>query len=203
MERDQARVGRLVPPLGTSVPRWGNAVTRAIGRVGMRALGWRLVGDIPDEPKAVVIAAPHTCTMDVFVGLAILLASGLRVHWLGKHTIFWEPLGSVLRWLGGIPVDRSAPEGTADQVVATLRQCDRFFLALAPEGTRRKVERWKTGFYRIAMGAGVPIVPVALDYRRKVADIGAALAPTGEYQADLAVLRRHFSADMARHPERY
>jgi len=185
------------------VPRWGNAVTRGIGRAGMRVLGWRLIGDIPDLPKVVVIAAPHTCTMDVFVGLAVMLASGLRVHWLGKHTIFWEPLGSVLRWLGGIPVDRASPEGIATQVIVTLRERDRFFLALAPEGTRKKVARWKSGFYRIAAGAGVPVVPVALDYRRRVADIGAPLLPTGDYEADLAILRKHFSADMARHPERY
>jgi 1-acyl-sn-glycerol-3-phosphate acyltransferase len=178
-------------------------VTHGIGRTGMRILGWRLIGNIPDIPKVVVVAAPHTCTMDVFVGIAIMLASGLRVHWLGKHTIFWEPLGSVLRWIGGIPVDRTSPEGTAAQVARTMRQRDRFFLALAPEGTRKKVARWKTGFYRIAVGAGVPIVPVALDYRRKVADIGTPLVPTGDYDADLAILQKHFSAGMARHPERY
>jgi 1-acyl-sn-glycerol-3-phosphate acyltransferase len=108
-----------------------------------------------------------------------------------------------LRWLGGIPVDRTAPEGIASQVIRSMERSDRFFLALAPEGTRRKVAQWKTGFYRIATGAGVPVVPIALDYRRKVGDIGALLEPTGDYEADLGVLERHFSADMARHPERY
>jgi 1-acyl-sn-glycerol-3-phosphate acyltransferase len=193
----------LVPPLGDSVPRWGNALTRTIGRTGLRVLGWRLAGSVPNVPKLVAIAAPHTCTLDVFVGLAVMLALGARVHWLGKHTIFWEPLGVVLRWMGGIPVDRSHPGGLTGQAMQLMRDRADFYLALAPEGTRRKVERWKTGFYRIAHAAGVPIVPVALDYRRRIADILEPIVPSGDYAADLAKLRALFCAEMARHPQRY
>lgn len=193
----------LLPRLGDAVPRRGTRLTRGVGRLALRAMRWRVEGQVPNRPQLVAIAAPHTCTVDVFVALALLLAIGIRIHWFGKHTIFWKPLGYVLRWLGGIPVDRRRPGGLVGQAVDLFRQHGALYLALAPEGTRKKVERWKTGFYRIAEGAGVPVVPVALDYRRRVALIGQPLQPSGDYEADLATLRAHFCAEMARHPERY
>jgi 1-acyl-sn-glycerol-3-phosphate acyltransferase len=162
-----------------------------------------MIGTIPDVPKLVAIAAPHTCTLDVFIGLAVLLALGARVRFLAKHTIFRGPVGRVLRWLGGIPVDRTGPGGLVGQVVGQMRESRQFYLALAPEGTRRKVNRWKTGFYRIALAGDVPILPVALDYRRRVAEVRAPLVPSGDYEADLARLRNCFCAEMARHPQRY
>ena len=177
--------------------------TRGLGRAFMRLVRWRVVGSVPNVPRLVAIAAPHTCTLDVLIAIAVLLAIGIRVRWFGKHTIFWEPLGSLLRWIGGIPVNRSAPGGLVNQAVTLFRTEDRLYLGLAPEGTRKKVEHWKTGFYRIAHAAGVPIIPVALDYRRRVADVGPALMPSGDYESDLARLKRHFRAEMARHPERY
>jgi 1-acyl-sn-glycerol-3-phosphate acyltransferase len=193
----------LVPLVPPALPRWGNAVTRAIGRAGLRGLGWRLAGDIPNVPKLVAIAAPHTCTADVFVGLAVMLALGARVRWFGKHTIFWWPLGTVLRWLGGIPVDRRHTGGLVGLATRLMEEHHQLCLALAPEGTRKKVDRWKSGFYRIAYGAGVPILPVALDYRRGVAQILEPLVPSGHYEADLAKIQSLFCAGMARHPERY
>ncbi len=164
---------------------------------------WGFEGAIPDRPKLVAIAAPHTCTADVFLGLAVILALGVRVRWLGKHTIFWPPLGSVLRWLGGIPVDRTAPAGIVADVVRLVRREPQVLLGLSPEGTRAAVAQWKSGFYRIATAAGLPIVPVALDYSRRLIAIGPPLTPTGDYGADVARLKQHFHAGMARHPERY
>ncbi len=193
----------LPPDPGPSVPRWGNAVTRGIGRTALRLFGWGFEGAIPDRPKLVAVAAPHTCTADVFLGLAVILALGVRVRWLGKHTIFWPPLGSVLRWLGGIPVDRTAPAGIVGDVVRLVRDEPRLFLGLSPEGTRKAVARWKSGFYRIASAAGVPILPVALDYARRRIVIGEPLMPSGDYDMDLVRLKGHFHAGMARHPERY
>jgi 1-acyl-sn-glycerol-3-phosphate acyltransferase len=193
----------LVPSVPPALPRWGNPFSRAIGRAGLRGFGWRLAGEIPDVPRLVAIAAPHTCTADVFIGLAVLLALGARIHWFGKNTIFWWPLGPVLRWLGGIPVDRTRAGGLVGQATRLVQERRQVVLALAPEGTRKKVERWKTGFYRIAHGAGVPILPVALDYRRGVAQIFDPLVPSGDYEADLARIQALFCAEMARHPERY
>jgi 1-acyl-sn-glycerol-3-phosphate acyltransferase len=185
------------------MPRWGNGLTRALGRAMLRGFGWRLVGDIPNVPRLVAIAAPHTCTADVFVGLAVLLALGVRLHWFGKHTIFWWPLGPVLRWLGGIPVDRTRAGGLVGQATSLMRERTHLYLALSPEGTRKKVDRWKSGFHRIAHGAGVPILPVALDYRHGVARVFEPVAPSGDYEGDLARIQALFCAEMARHPERY
>jgi 1-acyl-sn-glycerol-3-phosphate acyltransferase len=193
----------LVPTLPPVVPRWGNGLSRGIGRLLLRGFGWRLAGEVPNVPKLVAIAAPHTCTADVFIGLAVLLALGARLHWFGKHTIFWWPLGPVLRWLGGIPVDRTRAGGLVGEATRLMQERTHLYLALAPEGTRKKVDRWRSGFYRIALGASVPILPVALDYRRGVAQIFHPLTPSGDYEADLAAIQALFCAGMARHPERY
>lgn len=193
----------MLPRLPPSAPRWGNPVTRGIGRAALRLFGWDFEGTIPDLPKLVAIAAPHTCTADVFVGIAVILALGVRVRWLGKHTIFWQPLGSVLRWLGGIPVDRNSPAGIVGHVVRLVSDEPRLFLGLSPEGTRAAVAQWKSGFYRIATAAAVPIVPVALDYPRCRIVIGEPMIPSGDYEKDIVRLKGHFHPAMARHPERY
>ena len=193
----------LLPPIPDTVPRWGNALTRAIGRLGLRVMGWRIEGSVPTLPQFVAIGAPHTATADAWIALWSMLALGLRIFWMGKQEIFWWPLGSLLRWLGGIPVDRSVAGGMVGQATDLFSQHPHCIVALAPEGTRKRVERWKTGFHRIATGAGVPIVPVAMDYSRHVVDIGPPHPPTGDYTADEAVLRTHFSAHQARYPERF
>ncbi len=178
-----------LPPLGEKVPRRGNSASR--------------LGEVPDVPRCVAIVAPHTSNWDFVVGIGALLALGLHGRWLGKHSLFRPPLGRLFHWAGGIPVHRANAEGVVEQAVASLREVTPFFLALAPEGTRRRVERWKTGFYRIACGAGVPIWPVALDYRSRVVRLHPPFAPTGDFEADVGRLRHFFSAAMARHPEGY
>jgi 1-acyl-sn-glycerol-3-phosphate acyltransferase len=193
----------IVPELPPAAPRFGNALTRVFGRALLRPFGWRVIGRVPDRPKLVAIAAPHTCSLDVFLGVAVILALGLRVRWLAKHTTFRWGLGPIVRAFGAVSVNRGSPAAAIRAVIDMMRHADRCYLALAPEGTRRKVERWKTGFYRIASAAAVPIVPVALDYSRRVVDIGEPMMPTGNYDADLARLKQHFGAHMARHPERY
>jgi hypothetical protein len=105
--------------------------------------------------------------------------------------------------MGGLPVDRTNPEGVVDQAVRSMREGEPFVLALAPEGTRKRVDRWKTGFYRIALGAGVPIWPVSLDYRTLTLHLHPALDPTGDMDADLTRLQSHYDPAMARHPECY
>jgi 1-acyl-sn-glycerol-3-phosphate acyltransferase len=193
----------IVPPLSPAAPRWGNPVSRGFGRAAMRLLGWRMTGTVPDVPKLVAIAAPHTCSLDVVLGIIVLLALGARVNWLAKHTTFRGPQAILLRWVGAISVNRAAPASLVRDVIERMRREDRIFLALAPEGTRRKVERWKSGFYRIALAAGVPILPVALDYSRRIVEIGTPFMPTGDYQADLSCLQSFFRPEMARHPERF
>jgi 1-acyl-sn-glycerol-3-phosphate acyltransferase len=147
--------------------------------------------------------APHTSNWDFVVGLAAMLALGLDVRWLGKNTIFRPPFRALLQWLGGIPVDRRAADDVVEHAVAAFRDRERLFLGLAPEGTRKKVRRWKSGFYRIAQGAGVPILLAALNYRTRAVELGPLFVPTGDYEADLEVMRSRFSKAMARHPALY
>lgn len=192
-----------IPALGPAVPKRGGTVLRVLGRAALSALRWRIEGAVPDLPRCVIIVAPHTSNWDFVIGLATMLALGLRVTWLGKHQIFRGPFGLLWHRLGGVPVDRSAPEGVAEQAARVLAPPHATFLAVAPEGTRRKVERWKSGFWRIARASGTPIFPVALDYRRRAVVLGQPYSPTADYASDLAALQSRFRADMARNPANY
>lgn len=191
------------PVAGPAVPRRGGRALPALGRGVLWALRWRVEGDLPDIARCVVIVAPHTSNWDFVIGLATLLALDLRVTWLGKHTIFRGPFGALWRALGGVPVDRGATDGTVTATTALFTAGAPVWVGLAPEGTRRKVERWKSGFWRIARAAQVPILPVALDYGRRRLCLLPLYQPTAECEADVAALRRHFGPEMARRREHY
>ena len=124
------------------------------------------------------------------------------MHWLAKHTLFRPPLGGLLRTLGGLPVDRRSPGGVVRQVTTMLAEREQLIIGITPEGTRSRVERWKTGFYRIALSADVPIVPAYFDYARRVIGFGPPFHPTGNLESDLARLQRFYEPFTARHPER-
>ncbi len=190
-----------VPSLGPSVPRRGNRLMRAVGRAMMSASGWKFEGQMPDEPKFVIIVAPHTSNWDFFVGLAALFALGFRISFMGKHTIFRWPLGIFMRWLGGIPVERSVSMDRVHETVEAFNRNDRLILAVAPEGTRKLVKDWKTGFYYVADGAHVPIVPVAFDFGRKVVGIAPPVRTTGNREADMREIKAFYCNVVAKHPE--
>jgi 1-acyl-sn-glycerol-3-phosphate acyltransferase len=156
---------------------------------------------VPREPRFVVIVAPHTSNWDFIVGVFAMFALDLEIHWFGKDTLFRWPLGPVLRRLGGQPVRRDTPEGVVAEVSAEVRNAPQFILALAPEGTRRRVNNWRTGFYRIAESAGVPIVPVWLDWSRREIGIGQPVHPTGDLMGQVSALQAQYRPEMARHPD--
>jgi 1-acyl-sn-glycerol-3-phosphate acyltransferase len=155
--------------------------------------GWRFEGHLPNVARAVVIVVPHTSNWDLVIGAIAMFALGLRVTFMGKHTLFWWPLGAVLRWLGGFPVDRSAASGVVDQIIDHFGREEQLFLVVAPEGTRGRVERWKSGFYRVAAGAQVPIAPVTIDYRVREIRFGPPIDPSGDMTSDLRRLRQFFA----------
>lgn len=192
-----------IPELGPSVPRRGNAFTRGAAVLVLKAMGWRFEGTVPDRPRVVTIVAPHTSNWDFVVGLAAAFALGLRFRFLGKDTLFRPPLGWFMRWAGGIPVDRQAPEGLVDATAASLRDCPALFLAIAPEGTRRRVDRWKTGFWRIARATDACVWPVAFDWSRRVVALGPPFDVSADMDADLLKLQSGFKAGMAYRPEAY
>ena len=161
-------------------------------------MGWRIEGDIPDVPKMVFVVAPHSSNWDFIVGVAAKLALRLRVKYLGKDALFRFPLGILMRYLGGIPVDRSTANDVVTSVVDQFARRKHMILAIAPEGTRKPVERWRTGFYHIARGAGVPILPVGLDWGSRTVRLGTLFFPTGNLDADLPALRDRFGAAQRR-----
>ncbi len=181
----------LIPPAGLHQPRgW---FWRGIGKIYLRGGGWRIAGAFPAESKVVAIVAPHTSNWDFPLGVAVLFALELRVSWLGKHTLFETPLKGFFRWLGGIPVDRRSSHGVVDACVKSFETAPALLLALAPEGTRKGVSRWKSGFYSIAMEAGVPILPVVFDYREHVIHLRPLFRPSGSLAEDLPRVQALFS----------
>jgi len=174
-----------VPELPPSFPRRGNALTRAFGRWMLGLLGWRVEGEFPDRPKLLAIVAPHTTNWDFPIGLAAVYALGLRVRFLGKHTLFRPPLGWLMRWWGGIPVIRDSPQGAVAQVVEVIEREPAIFLAVTPAGTRKRGTPWRSGFYHIAHAAGVPILPIAFDGDRRAIVLFELFRTSGDYDADL------------------
>jgi 1-acyl-sn-glycerol-3-phosphate acyltransferase len=167
-------------------------VWRTIGRTYLRLSGWRVEGVLPDTTKCVAIVAPHTSNWDFSLGVALVFAIELRASWLGKHSIFKAPFRGFLRWLGGIPVNRQARHGVVDACVKLFETAPALLLGLSPEGTRKGVSKWRTGFYRIASGAGVPILPVAFDYRDHVIRMMPLFHPTGDLEQDLPLIQALF-----------
>ena len=156
---------------------------------------------MPNVPKAVLIVAPHTSGWDVVYAVAAMLALGIRARWMAKHTLFRPPLGAVLRYLGGLAIERSSHHGVVQQAIAAFNREPKLVLGIAPEGTRSRVHEWKTGFYHIARGARVPIVCVFLDYEQRRLGFGPSLEPSGDIHADMDVLRRFYSRKVGHHPE--
>jgi len=192
-----------VPPLGPAVPKRGNAISRAIGRAMMRMGGWHFEGSVPDEPKFVIIVAPHTSNWDFLVGVGALFSLGFRISFLGKHTIFKWPLGIFMRWLGGIPVERSVSRDRVAETVGAFDSADKLILAVAPEGTRKRVSEWKSGFYHVAQGAHVPIVPVAFDFGTKAIRINPPFRTTEDAEADIRNIKDIYRGVVARNPENF
>lgn len=166
---------------------------RVLGRTYLKVSGWRIEGSFPADPKYVVIVAPHTSNWDFMLGVAVVFALELRASWLGKHALFKAPFKGFLRWLGGIPVNRSASHGVVGECVRAFEAAPALMLALAPEGTRKGVSQWKSGFYLIAVKAGVPIMPVGFDYRDHVVRLMPLLQPGGNMEQDLPLIQALFS----------
>lgn len=185
------------------LPLRHNALFRFAGSAALRWMGWKITGPFPDVEKAVVIAAPHTSNWDFVIGIAAKLKLELNINWLGKHTLFRKPFAPFFRWLGGTPVDRNSSKGVVHQIVDIFDSREQFLLGLSPEGTRKKVDRWKTGFYNIAKGAAVPIVPVAFDYRTKTIVIGKPVYPSDSMEKDFEQLALFYSEMEGKHPEKF
>ncbi len=190
----------VVPELPAQAPRsGGNAFSRAFGRAVLRLGRWRMVGNWPGVDKVVVIVAPHSSAWDAIWGIAAKVGMGLGLVFIGKKEAFWGPLGWLLRKFGGVPVDRSAPGGIVDQVATQIREAERLWFVLAPEGTRRKVDNWKSGFWKIARRADVPVFCVGFNYPDRTIRLGELVTLTDDMDADLKRIRALFASYQGKH----
>lgn len=186
--------------LGHHVPQRHGKLSQKLAYRLMNAMGWKTVGEVPNISKAVVIGAPHTSNIDGLYTLPALLALDIDIRIMGKKQLFDVPiLAQVLRWAGVIPIDRAKKGSVLQASIERLQQEERLFLGLAPEGTRQFTEQWKTGFYYLAMGANVPILPVALDYKSKELRFLPLFYPTGNIEKDLPELYKYFAGIQPKH----
>lgn len=166
-------------------------------------IGWKTGSTLPlSVKKCVLVGAPHTSNMDYPIALATLYASGVRVRFLAKKSLFKFPLGILMRLTGGLPVDRSKHNNMVDAMVNMFSRLERLVLLIPAEGTRSYVKTWKSGFYYTALGAGVPIALGYLDYGKKIAGFGELFYPTGNYESDLREIQNYYRQFKARHPEK-
>ena len=182
-------------------PLRASRFARLIGRVYLRLFGWRVMGALPASPRMVVVAAPHTSNWDLPFMLATAYALGVKPSWLGKRELFRGPFGWMMRRLGGIPIDRRAPQGFVREAVDRFAEVEELFLVIPPSGTRARADHWKSGFYYVARGAGVPIVCAYLDYAERVAGIGLVLAPSASVRADMDCIRAFYASKRGKYPE--
>ncbi len=162
-----------------------------------------MVGKIPGEKKYVIIVAPHTSNWDYVVGQLFYLSSGMKAKVMIKKELFYFPLGILLRWLGGIPVDRHRKTDIVDQMIRQFEINDSFVLTITPEGTRKKVSEWKTGFHRIATGANVPVLLGFFDYKRKLVGTDELLYMSGNLEADMLRIKKFYRNIHPKYPENF
>ncbi len=172
-----------------------NNIVRALSIATLKLTGWKITGQAPaGVDKFVMIAAPHTSNWDLPMTLMAAFTLRLHIYWMGKASIFKFPFGGVMKWLGGIPVDRAQSNNLVAASAKAINTADRpMQLVVPPEGTRSKVSYWKTGFYYIALTANVPIVMAYMDYEKKLAGLGPMLMPTGDIEADMKIIKAFYA----------
>lgn len=175
------------------MPQFPSHGGRRLARWVLETCGWKLAGGFPDVPRAVLIAAPHSSWWDGVWGLLMKTALGADVSFMAKRELFVGPLGWLLRKLGGVAIERDATRGIVEQMSERLRNQPRLWIGVAPEGTRKRVAKWKSGFWHIARNAGVPIVPVYFHYPERTIGVGPLFVTSDDMDADLARLRAFYA----------
>ncbi len=180
-----------------------SAVLRLLSALVLRLSGWSVVGERPDNPKLVLIAAPHTSNWDLPFMLMVAFSMGTPIYWMGKDSIFKFPFSNLMRWMGGIPIDRSQANNVVSATAEVFKQTDRLIIAVPPEGTRSLVKYWKTGFYYIAQQAEVPIALGFLDFATKQGGVGPILQPTGDLDQDMKFIKSFYAQKKGKCESKY
>lgn len=170
-----------------------------VGRIGLSVFGWKTQGKMPELKKFILVAAPHSSNWDFVFFLLMIFKFQIPVYWMGKDTMFSPPFRRLLELLGGIPIDRSKKGNTVEAMAEEFFREDQLVVTIAPSGTRRNVTTWKTGFYRIALEADVPIVCGFVDYRKKTGGIGPVVYPTGSLEQDMERIRAFYKDKSGRY----
>ena len=178
-----------------------------LGRAVISLLGWKVNGGISDEHtenNLVVIVAPHTSNWDGILGVAAIAGLDAKITFIGKHTVFkYFGLGAFLRYMGGIPVDRTKPGGIIQDAINQIKDINGTLIGMAPEGTRSKVKEWKTGFLRIAKELNTKIIPASIDFAKKEILLGEVFTPSGNNVKDIMDLKNYYSIFTPKHPENF
>ena len=175
-------------------------LAQTLGRLVLKITGWKVSGVLPVEPRSVIIAAPHTSNWDFVFLIAATSALGVRIHWLGKDSLFNHPLGFIMHWLGGIPVNRSKRTRLVSQIAERFQSQVSLHLVIPPAGTRAHTDRWRSGFYHIAQSAKVPVIFGFLDYPKKLAGISEAMPLSGRLQEDMDRIRAFYADKVGKFP---
>ncbi len=174
-----------------------------LARIIFDRCGWRVIGNFPERHRFIIVAGPHTSNWDFVYGMLAVLALDVRIHWLGKNTLFRAPLKTTMTWLGGIPVDRGNPAGITDDIAEKLCRAPAMALVITPEGTRSKVGKWKTGFLRIARAADCLLLPATIDFATKTIALEPLIAPSEDADADIERIREIFARVRPRNPDNF
>lgn len=180
------------PHVTENTPRMGNAITRAIGAFILFVLGWKVKGRLADEPKAVLIGAPHTSNLDFFLAMGAMLSVGLKFSWMMKKEAFFFPFKGLLKALGGVPIDRSSSQDVTSQMANWFDTQDIAWLGITPEGTRSKVETFKRGYLRIAYAAKLPVFLVVVDGKNKEVILDRVWPLTGDIEQDNSAIKAYY-----------
>jgi 1-acyl-sn-glycerol-3-phosphate acyltransferase len=180
-----------------------NKFSRWLGVTVLKVLGWRIEGTIPNQKRLIVIGAPHTSNWDFILAMGTILGLNLRMRWMAKHTIFKPGITWFMEWLGGIPTDRNNPRMVVDHVARLAEKENGVIIGITPEGTRKKVDKWKTGFLRIAEALDCPILMVGLHFPNKIITLGEVFYPSGDNDSDLLTIKHYYEQFRGRHPSQF
>ena len=172
-----------------------------LGRTWLKITGWKYEGNLPATGKYILICEPHTSNWDFIYLLAAMFVDRIKVSWLGKHTLFKKPFGTIMKWLGGIPIDRRSTHGVVEQIADHFAANENLMIALAPSGTRAKRDHWKSGFYHMAHTAQVPLLLGYVDFPTKTVGTGPLIVLSGDFKQDMDVIREFYAEIRGDHPE--
>jgi len=176
-------------------------VLKLIGKAAMKITGWKTNGHFPEDERVVLVAGPHTSNWDFVLAISLILSLDVNFHWVGKHSIFKKGFNGLLRKMGGIPVNRATPEALMQEIQNVTNRYKGFLIIIAPEGTRQKVERLKSGFLRIAKDTNSRIMMAGVDFSNKTIELGDFFSPSGDVEKDLKDIQEYFSSFNGKHSE--